>query len=166
VAPDVWVSAVCREVAGATADLGAALAVIDELPGEVEPDAPLGEQADALREAFLALPDFVERYRDVVADTPPPDTADGAAFREELLADLDDAATTFVAAADAATLLDEDTTAEELFSGAQAFGEFPDAFAAADLDFGEDVPPGVGEAVEADDTCRDTQNQLVALLSG
>lgn len=166
VAPDVWVATVCDEVAGATADLGAALAVIDELPGEVEPDAPLGEQADALREAFLALPDFVERYRDVVADTPAPDTADGAAFRQELLADLDEAATTFAAAADAARLLDEDTTAEELFSGAQAFGEFPAAFAAADLDFGEDVPPGVAEAEAADDTCRDTQNHLVAVLGG
>ena len=70
------------------------------------------------------------------------------------------------AAADAAGLLDEDTTAEELFSGAQAFGEFPAAFADADLDFGEDVPPGVAEAQAADDTCRDTQNQLVAVLGG
>ena len=85
---------------------------------------------------------------------------------EELLADLDEAATTFAAAADAARLLDEDTTAEELFSGAQAFGEFPAAFAAADLDFGEDVPPGVAEAEAADDTCRDTQNHLVAVLGG
>ncbi|MET1049924.1 MAG: hypothetical protein ABWZ55_09870 [Acidimicrobiales bacterium] len=166
VAPDEWVSVVCAEVAGATADLGAALAVIDGLPAEVEPDAALGEHADTLREAFLALPDFVERYRHVVADTPAPDTADGAAFREELLADLDEAAATFGAAADAAGLLDEDTTAEELFSGAQAFGEFPAAFADADLDFGEDVPPGVAEAQAADDTCRDTQNQLVAVLGG
>jgi hypothetical protein len=166
VPPDAWVSAVCGEVAAATADLGTALAVIDELPAEVEADAPLGENAAALREAFLALPDFVERYRDVVADTPAPDTADGAAFREELLADLDEAAAIFGDAADAAERLDEDTTVEQLFGGAQAFGEFPTAFAAADLDFGEDVPPGIAEAQAANDTCRDTQNQLVAILSG
>lgn len=166
VAPAAWVAAVCGEVAGATADLGAALAVIDELPGEVEPDAPLGEHAEALREAFLALPDYVERYREVVEATPAPDTADGGTFREELLADLDQAATTFDAAAEAAEALDEDTTVEQLFGGAQAFGEFPTAFAAADLDFGEDVPPGVAEAQAADDTCRDAQNQLVTVLGG
>ena len=166
VAPDAWVAAVCGEVAGATADLGAALAVIDELPGEVEPDAPLGDHADGLRDAFLALPDYVERYRDVVADTPAPDTADGAAFRDELLADLDAAAATFDEAAAAAERLDADTTVEELFGGAQAFGEFPDAFALADLDFGEDVPPGIAEAQAADDTCRDAQNQLVVVLGG
>lgn len=166
VSPDEWVAAVCGEVAEATVDLGTALAVIDELPGEVEPDAPLGEYAAALREAFLALPDYVEAYQDVVADTPAPDTADGIAFRDELLVDLDDAAATFGEAADAADRLDEDTTVEELFGGAQAFGEFPAAFAMADLDFGDDVPPGVAEAQVADDTCRDAQNQLVAILGG
>lgn len=164
VAPATWVAAVCGEVADAAVDLGAALAVINELPAEVEADAPLGDHADALRDAFAALPDYVERYRTVVEDTPAPDTADGAAFREELLADLNTAAETFGDAADAAEALDGDTTVEELFGGAQAFGEFPEAFAAADLDFGDATPPGVEQAMDADDTCRDAQNRLVTLL--
>ena len=164
VAPEAWVAAVCGEVADAAVDLGAALAVIDQLPGEVEANAPLGEHADDLRDAFLALPAYVDRYRAIVEDTPAPDTPDGAAFRDELLADLDTATTIFGGAADAAEALDEDTTVEQLFGGAQAFGEFPEAFAAADLDFGESVPPGVDRAREADDTCRDAQNQLATLL--
>ena len=163
-APDAWVAAVCGEVADAAVDLGAALAVIDELPGEVEADASLGEHADDLRDAFAALPDYVDRYRSVVEDTPAPDTPDGAAFRDELLADLDAAAAVFGEAADAAEALDEDTTVEQLFGGAQAFGEFPEAFAAADLDFGDTAPPAVDEAQAADDTCRDAQNQLATLL--
>jgi len=164
VAPEAWVAAVCDEVAGAAVDLGAALAVIDRLPGEVAVDAPLGEHADDLRDAFSALPAYVDRYLAVVEDTPAPDTPDGGAFRDELLADLDAAAAVFGEAADAAEALDEDTTVEQLFGGAQAFGEFPEAFAAADLDFGESVPPGVDRAQEADDTCRDAQNQLATLL--
>lgn len=164
VAPPAWVAAVCGEVADAAVDLEAALAVINELPGQVEADAPLGDHAEDLREAFAALPDYVERYRSVVADTPAPDTPDGAAFREELLADLDGAAATFSEAADAAEALDADTTVEQLFGGAQAFGEFPEAFAAANLDFGDAAPPGVAQAQDADDTCRDAQNRLVTLL--
>lgn len=164
VAPAAWVAAVCGEVADAAVDLGAALAVINELPAEVEADAPLGDHADALRDAFAALPEYVERYRTVIEDTPAPDTADGAAFREELLADLNTAAETFGEAADAAEALDGETTVEELFGGAQAFGEFPEAFAAADLDFGDATPPGVEQAMDADDTCRDAQNRLVTLL--
>ncbi len=164
VAPAAWVAAVCGEVADAAVDLGSALAVIDELPGEVEADAPLGDHADDLREAFAALPAYVDRYRSVVEDTPAPDTRDGAALRDELLADLDAAAATFGEAADAAEALDEDTTVAQLFDGAQAFGEFPEAFAAADLDFGDTVPPGVDRALDDDDTCRDAQNQLSTLL--
>ncbi len=164
VTPAAWVAAVCGEVADGGVDLGAALAVINELPDEVEADAPLGRHADALRDAFAALPVYVDRYRSVVEDTPAPDTPDGAAFRDEVLADLDAAAEVFGDAADAAEALDGDTTVEQLFGGAQAFGEFPAAFAAADLDFGDTVPPGVDRAQDADDTCRDAQNQLVTLL--
>jgi hypothetical protein len=164
VAPAAWVAVVCGEVADAAVDLGAALAVIDELPGEVEADAPLGDHADDLQEAFAALPVYVDRYRSVVEDAPAPDTRDGAAFRDELLADLDAAAATFGEAADATEALDEDTTVEQLFGGAQAFGEFPRAFVVADLDFGDTVPPGVDQALDDDDTCRDAQNQLVTLL--
>ena len=102
----------------------------------------------------------------MVADRHPGPTADGDRFREEVLADLDEAPATFDAAAEAAERIDGDTTVEELFGGAQAFGEFPAAFAAADLDFGEDVPPGVAEAQAADATCREAQNQLVAVLGG
>lgn len=163
-APEAWVAAVCGEVADAAVDLGSALAVINELPGQVEADAPLGEHADDLREAFVALPDYVDRYRAVVEDTPAPATPDGAAFREELLADLDAAAETFGEAAEAAEALDADTTVEQLFGGAQAFGEFPEAFAAADLDFGDAAPPGVAQAQAAADTCRDAQNRLATLL--
>lgn len=164
IATEAWLATVCGEVADAALDLGAALAVINELPGEVDADAPLGDLAEDLSAAFAALPDYVDRYRSVVQDTPVPDTPDGAAFREELLADLDAAAATFGEAADAAEALDEDTTVEELFGGAQAFGEFPAAFAAADLDFGDTAPPGVARAQAADDTCRDAQNQLATLL--
>jgi hypothetical protein len=164
VAPAAWVTAVCGEVADAAVDLGAALAVINELPAEVEADAPLGDHADALRDAFAALPEYVDRYRAVVEETPAPDTADGQAFRDELLADLDRAAATFGDAADAAEALDEETTVEQLFGGAQAFGEFPDAFAAADLDFGDTAPPAVDQAMADDNTCRDAQNQLATLL--
>ena len=102
VAPDAWVAVVCGEVARAAVDLEAALAVIDELPDEVAADAPLGDHADDLRGAFLALPAYVGRFRAVVEDTPPPATADGAAFRHELLADLDAATETFGDAAEAA----------------------------------------------------------------
>jgi len=164
VTPEAWVAAVCGEVADAAVDLGAALAVINDLPGQVEADAALGDDAADLRDAFIALPDYVGRFRAVVEDTPAPDTPDGAAFREELLADLDAAAGTFGEAAEAAEALDGDTTVEQLFGGAQAFGEFPEAFAAADLDFGDAAPPGVAQAQAADDTCRDAQNQLATLL--
>lgn len=164
IAPEAWVATVCGEVADAAVDLVAALAVIDELPGEVEADTPLGEQAADLRAAFAALPTYVERYRSVVEDTPAPDTPDGAAFRDELLADLDAAGEVFDEAAEAAEALDEDTTVEQLFGGAQSFGDFPEAFAAADLDFGDTVPPGVERVVDADDTCRDAQNQLATRL--
>ncbi len=162
--PEAWVAAVCGEVADAAVDLGAALAVINDLPGQVEADAALGDAAADLRDAFIALPDYVGRFRAVVEDTPAPDTPDGTAFREELLADLDAAAGTFGEAAEAAEALDGDTTVEQLFGGAQAFGEFPEAFAAADLDFGDAAPPGVAQAQAADDTCRDAQNQLATLL--
>ena len=165
VAPDAWVAVVCGEVARAAVDLEAALAVTDELPDEVAADAPLGDHADDLRGAFLALPGYVGRFRAVVEDTPPPATADGAAFRHELLADLDAATETFGDAAEAAGAIDGDTTVEQLFGGAQAFGDFPEAFAAADLDFGDAVPPAVDEAQDDDDTCRDAQNRLATLLS-
>lgn len=164
IATEAWVATVCGEVADAAVDLVAALAVIDELPAEIEADAPLGDHADDLREAFAALPAYVERYRSVVEDTPAPDTPDGAAFREELLADLDAAAEVFGEAAEAAEALDGNTTVEQLFGGAQAFGDFPEAFADADLDFGDTVPPGVDRAVDAEDTCRDAQNQLATRL--
>ncbi len=160
-----WVAAVCGEVEDAVGDLEVALAVIDELPTDVEADAPLGDQARELRRAFLALPDYVGRYLAVVEATPAPDTADGAAFRDEVLADLRGADETFTAAARRARTLDRDTTVEEFFGGAQAFTRFPEAFAASDLDFGDDVPPGVAEAFADDPTCRDTQNRLVTLLS-
>jgi hypothetical protein len=159
-----WASAVCSTVGEAAGELRRALAVIDQLPDEVEADAPLGDHAGPVRDAFLALPTYVEAYRDVVEATPAPDTADGAAFREEVLADLDAAAETFDAAADAAEQLSEDTTVEDFFGGAQAFNEFPQAFTASDLDFGEDVPPGVSTALLDDQTCVDTQNQLLALI--
>ena len=165
VAPADWVASVCGEVADAAVDLEVALAVINELPGEIRADAPLGDHADDLRDAFLALPDYLERYRTVVEDTPAPDTPDGAAFRDELLADLDAAAATFGDAADAAEALDGDTTVEQLFGGAQAFGDFPEAFAASDLDFGAAAPPAVDEAQDEDDTCRDAQNRLATLLT-
>ncbi len=159
-----WAATVCAEVQGAAGDLADALAVIDELPGEVEADAPLGEDAERLRDAFLALPDYVDRYRSVIEETPAPDTADGVEFRREVLDDLEAAAATFEDAADAAETLDEDTTVEGFFGGAQAFNRFPQAFAASDLDFGEEVPPGVLEVLLDDQTCIDTQNQLLELI--
>jgi hypothetical protein len=159
-----WAATVCAEVQDAAVELADALAVIDELPDEVEGDAPLGENAAPVREAFLALPEYVERYGRVIRETPAPDTPDGATFRDEVLDDLETADETFSQAADAARTLDEDTTVEEFFSGAQAFSEFPQAFAAADLDFGDDVPPGVSEALLDDRTCIDTQNQLLSLI--
>lgn len=162
---DEWAATVCAEVGDAVVDLEAALAVIDDLPAEVEADAPLGDQAAPLRQAFRALPDYVGRYREVVEATPAPDTADGAAFRDELLGGLAEAEEVFARAAVAVERLDGDTTVEELFGGAQAFAGFPEAFAAADLDFGEDAPPGVAEAVAADITCRDVGNRLVAVLN-
>jgi hypothetical protein len=100
----------------------------------------------------------------VVEDTRAPDTPDGAAFRDELLAGLDEAAATFDDAADAARALDADTTVEDLFGGAQAFVGFPEAFAAADLDFGEDAPPGVVEAQAAEPACREAQSRLADAL--
>ncbi len=165
VSPAAWVEAVCGEVGAAVGDLETALAVIDELPTDVEADAPLGERAADLREAFLALPVYVERYLAVVEETPAPGTADGAAFRDELQADLRSAQETFAEAAVLAEELDAETTVEDFFGGAQAFAGFPEAFAASDLDWGDDVPPGIEEAYAAEDTCRDTQNRLVSLLS-
>jgi hypothetical protein len=159
-----WAATVCGEVQDAVGELADALAVIDQLPEDVEVDAPLGEHADAVKAAFLALPEYVDRYRAVVDDTPAPDTDDGIAFRHEVLDDLEAAAATFQEAADAAETLDEDTTVEDFFGGAQAFNGFPQAFAASDLDFGEDVPPGVASALLDDQTCIDTQNQLLALI--
>lgn len=164
VPPADWVAAVCGEVGAAVGDLEEALAVIDELPTDIPADAPLGERAAGLREAFLALPTYVERYLAVVEATGVPATADGAAFREELRAALGSAQDTFAAAAERAEALDESTTVEEFFGGAQAFAEFPQALADADLDWGPDVPPGIGEAFTADPTCRATQNRLVALV--
>jgi hypothetical protein len=161
-----WATAVCTEVGDAAVDLRQALAVIDELPAEVEADAPLGEHAAPVREAFLALPEYVERYRTVVRDTPAPDVFDGPAFRREVLADLAMADETFAAAAGAASTLDEDTTVEGFFGGAQAFADFPEAFAASDLDFGEDAPPDVVAALLEDRRCIDVQNQLQSLIGG
>ena len=161
---DEWAAAVCAEVQQAAGDLADALAVIDELPAEVEADAPLGADAERLRDAFLALPEYVDRYRTVMEETPAPDTADGVRFRREVLADLEAAGDTFEEAANAAESLDEDTTVEGFFGGAQAFNEFPQAFAASDLDFGDEVPPGVSDVLLDDQTCIDTQNQLLALI--
>lgn len=166
VAPDAWATTVCAEVGDAAVDLRRALAVIDELPDEVAADAPLGDQARPVREAFLALPVYVERYRSVVEDTPAPDTADGAAFRDEVLADLASAATTFGEAAAAAEAISADTTVEDFFGGAQAFAGFPEALDASDLDFGEDVPPGVQAALQGNRTCAEVQSQLVNLIGG
>jgi hypothetical protein len=163
--PEDWAVTVCGEVAGALGDLETALAVIEELPTDVAADAPLGGRARDLRLAFLALPEYIERYLAVVEATPAPDTPDGEAFRDELLADLRSAEETFGAAARRARTLRAETTVEEFFGGVEDFAGFPEAFAASDLDFGEDVPPGVGEAVTADTTCRDAQNRLVALLA-
>ena len=95
---------------------------------------------------------------------PPPTPATGQPSATSSWPTWTSAAATFGEAADAAEALDEDTTVEQLFGGAQAFGEFPEAFAAADLDFGDTVPPGVDRALDDDDTCRDAQNQLVTLL--
>ena len=160
-----WAVAVCAEVGAAAVELDEALAVIDELPGQVDADAPLGDQAEPLREAFRALPDYVDRFRAVVEATPAPATPDGAEFRDELLAQLDGAAMTFEEVAALADDLDDDTTVEQFFSGAQAFADFPDALAASDLDFGEELPPALGRAQAEDDTCLDAQNQLVAISS-
>jgi hypothetical protein len=159
-----WAAVVCAEVGAAAVDLAEALDVINQLPGQVDADAPLGEQAEPLREAFLALPDYVDRFRAVVEATPAPATPDGTKFRDELLAELEEAATTFEEVADLADDLDDGTTVEQFFSGAQAFGDFPVALAASDLDFGEEVPPALGRAQADDDTCLDAQNQLVAIL--
>jgi hypothetical protein len=166
VAPADWASTVCPAVGQAAGELGRALAVIDQLPDEVEADAPLGDHARPVREAFLALPTYVDAYRTVVEDTPAPDTADGAAFRQEVLDDLDAAADTFDGAAVAAEQIDDDTTVEDFFGGAQAFAGFPEALADSDLDFGDDVPPGVAEALAADRSCIDVQNRLISLIGG
>jgi hypothetical protein len=161
-----WATMVCTEVGEAAGELQHALAVIDQLPDQVEADAPLGDQARPVRNAFLALPAYVERYQTVVEETPAPDTADGPAFRQEVLADLESAAETFGAAADAAEAIDADTTVEDFFGGAQAFAGFPEALAASDLDFGEDVPPDVATAMHDDQTCIDVQNELLNLIGG
>ena len=164
VAPADWASTVCPAVGEAAGRLREALAVIDELPDEVAADAPLGDHALPVREAFLALPTYVDAYRTVVEDTPAPDTADGAEFRREVLDDLDAAAETFDGAAVAAEQIDPGTTVEDFFGGAQAFAGFPEALAGSDLDFGEDVPPGVAEALAGNRSCVEVQNQLVTLI--
>jgi hypothetical protein len=164
VAPAEWARAVCATVGEASGELRQALSVIDELPADVEADAPLGDQARAVRNAFLALPEYVDAYRSVVEDTPAPDTADGAAFRDEVLDDLAAAADTFDDAADAARAIDAETTVEQFLGGAQAFSGFPQALADSDLDFGEDVPPGVAAALAGDRTCVSAQNDLISLI--
>ena len=165
VAVSDWAAAVCAEVGEAAVDLRAALAVIDELPAEVEADAALGDQAGPVRDAFLALPAYVERYRAVVEGTGPPDIADGEAFRQEVLDDLAEAEATFGEAAAAAESLDASTTVEGFFAGSQAFGDFPAAFDASDLDFGEDAPPAVTEVLTSDPACVEVQNQLLDLIA-
>jgi hypothetical protein len=164
VAPADWASTVCPAVGAAAGELRQALVVIDELPDEVEADAPLGDHAETVRDAFLALPTYVDAYRTVVEDTPAPDTADGAEFRDELLGDLDAAAETFETAADAAEQLEASTTVEDFFGGAQAFAGFPEALADSDLDFGDDVPPGVADALADNRSCIDVQNELLTLI--
>ena len=164
VAPADWASTVCPAVGEAASDLRRALAVIDELPDEVEADAPLGDHARPVREAFLALPDYVDAYRDIVRATPAPDTADGTEFRQEVLADLDDASETFEGVAVLADQITADTTVEDFFGGAQAFAGIPEALTGSDLDFGEDVPPGVAEALAGNRSCIEVQNQLVSLI--
>jgi hypothetical protein len=166
IAARAWATAVCAEVGDAAADLQQALAVIEQLPDQVEADAPLGDQAGPVRNAFLALPEYVLRYQQVVEETPAPDTADGAAFRQEVLDDLESAARTFGEAAIAAEAIDGDTTVEDFFGGAQAFSGFPEALADSDLDFGEDVPPGVATALHDDQSCIDAQNELISLIGG
>jgi hypothetical protein len=164
--PAAWAEAVCTEVGAAAEDLEAALAVIDELPVEVEADAPLGDVAGPLRDAFLSLPTYIDRYRTVVESTSAPDTPDGQAFRREVLEDLNAAGRTFGEAATRAETLDGDTTAEGFFGGAQAFADFPEAFASADLDFGDDVPPGIAAALTGDRTCAEVQGRLQSLIGG
>jgi hypothetical protein len=164
VPPAEWATTVCTAVGEAAGQLQRALRVIDDLPDEVEADAPLGDEARPVRNAFLALPGYVERYRTVIDETPAPDTPDGIAFREEVLEDLTSAASTFGEVAAAAEAIDEDTTVEQFFGGAQAFAGFPEALAASDLDFGDDVPPGVAAALHDNQTCTDVQHQLVTLV--
>ena len=162
--PEEWASTVCPAVAEAAGELRQALAVIDQLPDEVEADAALGDHARPVRNAFLALPTYVDAYQRVVRATPAPDTADGSAFRNEVLEDLASASETFDGAAVAAEQIDESTTVEDFFGGAQAFAGFPEALSDSDLDFGEDVPSGVAAALAGNRTCVEVQNQLVSLI--
>jgi hypothetical protein len=162
--PDEWVARLCAEVGDATGDLESALAVIDQLPTELDADAPLGDRLDALQRAFASLPTYVERYLTVVEDSPPPATADGAAFRDELLVGLREATREFDRAAEVVALLGPDTTVTEFFAFAQTFTGFTEALAAADLDFGDDAPPGVAEARADDASCRAVSNRLAAAL--
>lgn len=163
VAPAEWAATVCHAVGAATEDLAEAVAIIDRLPAEVAADAALGDQADDLRRAFAALPSYVARYLDVVEVTPVPDTADGAAFRDEVLADLAEAAQVFGRAAIVAEGIDGDTTVEGFFTSVQSFARFPEAFAASDLTF-DTPPPGVEEAMAAEPTCGETRRRLAGLI--
>jgi len=164
VPPDEWAATVCAAVGEAVGGLEEALGVIDQLPDDVAADDPLGAgQAAILRDAFAALPVYVDEYLAVVEATPAPDTADGAAFRDELLADLEASGRIFARAALAAEEVDADTTVADFFTRAQGFARFPEAFAAADLTY-DDPPPGVAEALAAESTCDTTQGRIATVL--
>lgn len=164
VATDEWATTVCTAVGEAVGGLEEALGVIDQLSADIAADDPLGpEQAAILREAFAALPVYVDDYLAVVEATPAPDTADGVAFRDELVADLDASGRIFARAALAAEAVDADTTVADFFTRAQGFARFPEAFAAADLAF-DDPPPGVAEAMAAESVCDTTQGRITSVL--
>lgn len=159
-----WAASVCGALRPAVGDLAGALAVIDELPAEVDPGAPLGDRIDDLETAFAALPAYTQVYVEAVRDTPVPSIADGPAFRDEVLAVLNEAGRTFTRTSAFVDHFGAETTAEQFFGQAQAFAGFSDALAAVDLDFGPDVPPDIADALTAEADCRAVSDQLAAAL--
>ncbi len=164
VAPEAWVETICSGLQAPVTDLAEALAVINDLPAEVDPDQPLGERLGDLKQAFAALPTYLDRYLELVETTPPPDIPDGAAFRDDLAAELRDAQSVLSDAADAIALLPQLTTATRFLRQVERFAGFNEALSVIGLDLGDDVPPEIADALSTEPACQDVTGQLAAAL--
>jgi hypothetical protein len=164
-APEQWVAEICGGLQAPAASLAQRLATISDLPDELEPDEPLGDRLGTVQDAFAALPIYLAHYTDLVEVAGPPDIPDGAAFQEELLAQVREARQVVSDAAASVGGLRPATTPTQFFRQVEGFAGFDQALSTIGLDLGDEVPPEIADAVSADVACRDVTDELAAALT-